>query len=161
MLPCLEIWIQGMCSGAQPGRKEKLSADPKRFIGSNPIVLDNTKAGLTVTVPFLDLFHKTPPPRSTHKKELTNPPRLHCPVDKKKKKLKKGCRGGQKRKNGGTPGNNITGHTPTESIKIFSLSKHELTPYERTLLNKGLSFCPNNHVNTFDFLGLFFWTFTN
>lgn len=35
-------------------------------------------------------------------------------------------------------------------MKIFNLSKYKLNPYEISLLEKGLNFCPNNQVDHFD-----------
>lgn len=41
------------------------------------------------------------------------------------------------------------GNTVDQHIKIFYLSNHILNSYERSLLEKGLKFCPNNNVDPF------------
>lgn len=66
----------------------------------------------------------------------------------KKKTGYRGCRGGtnQKRK---TELKKTTKNSPS-TVKIFNLSKYVLSPAENRLLQKGLSFCPPNPVNSFE-----------
>lgn len=75
--------------------------------------------------------------------------RLFSFHNKEKKKSRRGCRLGQKKKKGGNNSHIKDGHSLEKSIKIFNLSKHELNPYEISLLEKGVSFCPTNRVDSF------------
>lgn len=48
--------------------------------------------------------------------------------------------------------NSMTGQSPPQcstSVKIFNLSKYVLNPYECSLLEKGLTFCPTSKHNDF------------
>lgn len=70
------------------------------------------------------------------------------PEREKKKKFRRGKRGGvksKKRKKELSPLEVEKG-----TIKIFNLSSHDLNPYEIKLLEKGLSFCPDNKADSFE-----------
>lgn len=89
-------------------------------------------------------------PNFHHTKSVTNQPiepTFPIPPDGNlgnlEKKKRRGKRGG-KRKNIKT-----SSSSSTDTVKIFTLSSHALSPHEVSLLKKGLNFTPTHLPNSF------------
>lgn len=119
-------------------------------------VIDNTEAGPSATVPFLGKVPYSPKPpenppillnRDNRTPNLTSKMPNYLPTVERKIKNPEGvveqARNRRKKDNLDSPINN------RKKIRIFNLSNQALNPYELSLLEKGLSFCPNNNPDPF------------